>query len=913
MFKKTSVCAAVAMAFGGTLAVVTPTLAQDAAQRVEVTGSHIKRIDAETSAPVLVITREQIERSGVPTIGEMLRNLPQNSGSFGESFGNSFAPGAAGLSLRGLGQKTTLVLLNGRRMTGYGFAQNLQDTFVDVNSIPSAAVERVDILKDGASAIYGSDAIAGVVNIILRRNFQGFETSATAGRADGKNDYRVQLTGGKGDLGSDKFNVFGVLDYYKRDQLLLSETDFGASRDMRRFGGGRNHQSLTAGGTWRQLTATNGLSTTTRAISECAGKVMTNDEAVAAGLIGSVYNNTNLNKAGNTFCTWDNNGQITALPGTDRLGALGRATYEFSPETSAYVETMLSRAKSKQTFTNPFFAATTGLTETAVGLRPFTYNINFAPGVAGNPFTTNARYVGSLNDMGTRDNEITSDTVRLLAGVNTTLAKWDVDSAVGYSKNTVESMNFNRLSLAGTSAVFGVPTTAQPPVPLSTSSTYNLDQWSTNSQTVRDQMRADFPRKSTSTLATIDAKASRTFDNIQLPGGGLGLAIGAEYRREKMEDKPDPLASSGGILGQGITATNGSRNSYAIFAEAALPITKQLEAQLAARYDHYSDYGSSATPKIGVKYTPSPMLAIRANWGKGFRAPTLPEISPSVATFFTNVIDPEDGVTRSISGVFAGNPNLKAEKSTSTTLGFVFEPTDNFSMAIDFYKISWKDVVAAPDAQDVLDATCDVDRDTTVTPSCPSTSTVFRDPDTNQVVSVWSNYMNLNTRKTSGVDIDARLVMPSSVGKFTARTNFNYVHSFKEDDVEYAGSNGGTNTIPRVRGTVALDWDQGPWKVTGQANYTHYVRQDALAASWFTNQAGSVQNGTFPTHVSSRTTVDLFASYQLTKNFKISGSVINVFNQQVPYDPGFSSTYLYDFSLHDVRDRQVRLSVNYAL
>ena len=142
-------------------------------QRVEITGSNIKRIDAETVAPVEVITREEIERSGQPTIADVLRNLPANTGgSFGESFSNSFAPGAAGISLRGLGQKTTLVLINSRRVTGYGFAQNLQDTFVDLNSIPSSAVERVEILKDGASAIYGSDAIAGVVNIIMRRDYQ---------------------------------------------------------------------------------------------------------------------------------------------------------------------------------------------------------------------------------------------------------------------------------------------------------------------------------------------------------------------------------------------------------------------------------------------------------------------------------------------------------------------------------------------------------------------------------------------------------------------------------------------------------------------------------------------------------------------------------------------------------------------
>ncbi len=257
-------------------------------EKIEVTGTHIKRVDSEAVAPVEVITRDAIERSGQPTVADVLRNIPANSGgSFSESFSNSFAPGAAGISLRGLGQKTTLVLINGRRTAGYGFAQNLQDSFVDLNSIPSAAVERVEILKDGASAVYGSDAIAGVVNVILRKDYKGAEIGGFAGEFSGKNDYRLNLTGGMGDLAKDRYNVFGVFDYYKRDLLMLSDTNFGHTRDMRGYDGGRNFQSLTGGGTWRQLSATNALTANQRAISDCRGRVIDGPTAVNAGLIGS--------------------------------------------------------------------------------------------------------------------------------------------------------------------------------------------------------------------------------------------------------------------------------------------------------------------------------------------------------------------------------------------------------------------------------------------------------------------------------------------------------------------------------------------------------------------------------------------------------------------------------------------------
>lgn len=883
-------------------------------ERVEITGSNIKRINAETVAPVEVITRDQIQRTGQPTIADVLRTLPANSGgSFGESFSNSFAPGAAGISLRGLGQKTTLVLLNGRRITGYGFAQNLQDTFVDLNSIPSSAVERVEILKDGASAIYGSDAIAGVVNIILRRDYKGVEASIGGSHTKGGNERTFSLTGGFGDLGSDKFNVFGVLDYYGRDMLQQSDIEYGASRDMRGLPGGRNFQSLTGGGTWQQLTATNGTTNTFRAMSGCAangGVVMTGPQAVAAGLINPTTAAAIAQAAAtNTFCTKNFADQFTVLPGTDRLGFLGRGTYELNANTQFYAELGLSRTETEQKFQAPFFAGTTGLTQTAAGLRPFAYNVNFAPGVAGNPFSTNARYVGVLADMGTRDQEITSDTARVVLGAKYVLGNWDLDSALTYSRNEVEASYFNRITLNGTSALFGIPTTAVAGFPTSVSSSYNLDNPQANSDAVRNSFRADFPRKSTSELTSIDTKASTELTSLRLPGGAVGLAVGFDMRQEKLRDRPDALASAGQILGQGITATDGKRDQYSIYGELALPVLKNLEAQLAARYDHYSDYGSSTTPKVGLKYTPVEQLAIRANWGKGFRAPTLPEISPSVATFFTSVIDPQDDTARNVSGVFAGNPNLKAEKSTSATFGIVFEPTRNMSVSLDWYRIDWRDVVASDSFQSIINDSCPGGLG-----NCPSTANVIRDPSNGQVVTILSNYRNLASRVTTGTDLDARLRFPTATaGTFGARMNVTYVRSFKEDGIEVVGTNGGSNTIPRIKGALSVDWDKGPLSLTARANYTHSVYQQLLAGSYFTPQNPQFQTGVYPERVGSLTTLDLFGRYSITKNLTISASIINVFDKAPPYDPGFSSTYFYDFSLYDPRGRRFALSLNYKM
>jgi len=387
-------------------------------------------------------------------------------------------------------------------------------------------------------------------------------------------------------------------------------------------------------------------------------------------------------------------------------------------------------------------------------------------------------------------------------------------------------MNLNRITLSGTSGVFGVTSAPQPPVPTSTASAYNLDRWTTNSQAVRDQMRIDFPRKAESELSFADTRLSTEFGS--LPGGPIGVAAGLEFRNEKLKDRPDINAQNGNILGQGITATDGKRDSYALFTEFALPITRQLEAQAAVRYDHYSDFGSATSPKLGLKFKATPSLLIRANWGKGFRAPTLPEISPSVATFFTQVNDPVTNTTPNISGVFAGNPGLSAEKSTSTTIGIVFEPSANFNMGLNLYEVDWKDLVTGGSFQATVNGCAAL--------GCPN---VIRDPLTGTIVTVLANYFNLGSTITRGADFDAKYSMSTGIGRFTTRLNVTYVDTFKEDGVEVAGTNGGLiSTIPRVKGSLALDYDNGPLSTTLAANYIHHYWQTLLPGSWFVPGGG---------------------------------------------------------------------------
>ena len=441
-------------------------------------------------------------------------------------------------------------------------------------------------------------------------------------------------------------------------------------------------------------------------------------------------------------------------------------------------------------------------------------------------------------------------------------------------------------------------------MPTSNSSTYNLNNQSLNNATVRDSIRANFDRKSQSELFFVDTRASTEFAQLTLPGGPVGLAVGAEYRSEKLKDSPAAIAQQGLILGQGITKTDGDRNSIAVFAEASLPILKNLEAQLAVRSDRYNDYGSSTVPKVGLKWKVSPEVVLRANWGQGFRAPTLPEISPSVATFFTQVNDPVTGASGiNISGIFAGNPNLKAETSKSATIGAVFEPTRDLNIGVNWYQIDWKDQVGSYSFQNLVNNNGVING--------VQQGIVTRDPATNAIVSVQTNYTNLSEVTTRGFDFDLNYRLNTLYGKLGFRAGGSYLEKYAIDGDEYVGGNGYTS-LPRIRGFAQLSWEQGPYSAALTANYIHSYYQQLLAATYFsTANDPRFQTGVYGDKIGSRTTLDLFGAYEFNNKLKISGSVLNIANKQPPYDPGTSSTFLYDFTQFDVRGRAYRLNLTY--
>ncbi len=840
-------------------------------EKIEVTGSNIKRIDAETASPVQVITREDIEKTGKLTIGEVLRDIPSNSGnSFNETFTNSFSPGSSGVALRGLGQKATLVLINGRRTASYGFAQNLQDTFVDLNSIPNSAIDRVEILKDGASAIYGSDAIAGVINIILRKDFKGLELSASGGTRyeAGMNELRASITGGIGDLAKDRYNVLAVADYYHRDLLTWSETSWLRDGDNRSFNGGALNGWSSGVGTIQGPV-----------IAGFGSRIALNP--CPAGSVQRPIGDFDGRRQG-TVCARNVADFLTLFPKSDRVGLLARGTIDFTANLSGFAEGNYSKNKSFQKFTAAF--APTSQVDQSTGLT-VTTNIILPVGHPNNP-TTAARILQyAFYELGGRDSDITSESSRALAGLKGNIGKWDWEAAIGGAKSETTQVNYNRVNRFLLTPAFVA--------------SYNF---STPNQAAANTLRITPQRVATSKLTFADVKASTEL--FTLPAGPVGFAAGLEYRRESLADRPDALITSGAVLGQGGTATDGSRNSNAIYGELSIPILKSLEAQLAARRDKYSDFGGRTSPKIGLKWTVTKDFIVRATNSRGFKAPTLPEVSPSLATFFTTVFDPDPNVQNfvSIAGTVKSNPNIKPETSKAQTVGFVWEPSKDFSFSVDYYNIKLENTIQAPIQADFNQA---------ARGNAVAASHITRDA--NGIPLAWSGqYINLDFQETDGFDFEARYGFNALGGKVSLAAAYTYIKSYRVP-IEPGGAatdvvdlNGGdfTSSLPRYKGNISGTFEKGDWATTLTYRYVHSTDQ--------VNAGTPLRAGaTAPdARVGAYYDMDLFVAYTGIKNLRLTGAVRNLINKRPPYDPAYGSGI--DFTQYDARGRFYTVGATYS-
>ena len=734
-------------------------------EKYQVTGSHIKRLDIEGPAPVTVIDEKEIRLSGASTLNELLKNMTLNTGfMLHENLPLSQTPGAASINMRGLGQDATLILLNGRRTSNFPYAHNNAESFVDLNSIPLAAIDRVEVLKDGASAIYGSDALAGVINIILKKDYDGSDISLSYGvSAEGDAD-ETHVNFIKG-ISSDKDNLTFVVDYFNRQSFLMSDRSFSRTAYQPDI-------NPTYG---NDYTAWDFHPANYYDTGSTFGDFATGGAAVAA------YNGF-----------FDPNPWISAVPESERIGGVVSYKRDISTDLTFFTDLMLSQVN-----TNYQFAPTAFWGEydvDAIG-NP----VELPAAHPANPEGQDLYLLWRMTDLGPRINDIKTDSIRLVAGFEGVYKDWDWETAVLHSNSKSSLTGKNYASISAIQTAFN---------------NNQLNPFGTSSQADLNAVRTTISRDAETTTQGMDVKFSGEVG--MLADGPVLMAVGATYLSEEFKDSPDALSAAYDIVGQGFTAGEGDRNSTAVFAELNLPIQQNMEVQLALRGENYSDFGSTLNPKVAIKYRPSQNLMLRASAGTAFRAPSLSELHQSESTVYGTYVDTAacnafggaDCDPQELAVVVASNPDLDAEESTSYYLGMLFEPTKKFSLGIDYWNYDQKNIVTN-NTQDVIDQNDTVN------------NVIRAGGLTDPIIVVFDQYSNSANRKTDGIDLELKYSWDTSAGKFALKNVTTKVLGFKERirSADPYEDKSGTYQFPDLRNRLSLLWSENDFSAVIHANY----------------------------------------------------------------------------------------------
>jgi iron complex outermembrane receptor protein len=882
--------------------------------RVEITGSNIRRAQAETASSVQTLNRADIEKSGRTTVAELLQTLAiDNQGSVPTSFGAGFAQGASGISLRGLGAASTLVLLNGRRIAPYGLADDGQKVFADLNIIPTEAVERVEILKDGASAIYGSDAIAGVVNIILRKDFDGTTVRASYGKTkywDGR-DSRLAITHGFGNLDTDHYNALFSFEYgtrrevYNRDR---SDRDQIGRTDLRPWG-------FSAQETLSGTGAITGNNAAGSAVNGNVRNPTTLDYYNRGNLAGAGFTRTFPAAACGNFtshpqgdpgggCLTDATqeyGQIQ--PRQNSYNLFARGTVQLNQNFQAYAEGNYYWSESQSLTTPSTVSGSVGFPGGPVS------NAGVALGAThpDNPyFGTAARLRYTAFDVGPRGSNINDKFGRAVLGIKGTAYDWDIDSAILFSENRVKNTRTGFLQrnvafalLDPTAANVAAASINPAYAALPAGTLWRIgENAGLNSPALYAALSPSIGGDAETRITQIDLRGSRELTQVALPGGPLGVAVGGEFRHERTRLDPTSGTETGNIIGLGYSAYRGKRDVTGLYGEVLAPVLKQVELSAAMRFDHYSDVGDSYTPKAGIKWTPVPQLALRGTYARGFRAPSSAENGVGGLAAFSTASDPLRcalGVAvacdpATIAIITSPNPGLSPERSQNLSVGAVWDPLPRTNISVDYWQIKRKNEINQ-EQTDAAIAAGHVARDPTTATTTPG--------DPGAITAVLARYVNSAQTKVRGVDLDARTAFNLGTGRGTLGMDVKWTHIFKwvrtEQDGtsrDFAGTHGNcdvTNCIgtPDDRVNLNATWDLKPLRLSATVNYrapiknTLFKDDPAGCASHFANGTDAPND----CEIASFTSVDVTARWTLGTNTELFGTIQNLFDKVAPLDP----------------------------
>jgi iron complex outermembrane receptor protein len=891
--------------------------AQAPVARVEITGSNIRRAQAETASSVITVSRTDIEKTGKTTVAELLQTMAvDNAGSVPASFGNGFAAGATGISLRGLGASATLVLVNGRRMAPYGLADDGQKQFSDLSVIPADAVDRIEILKDGASSIYGSDAIAGVVNVILRKDYTGTNVRFQDGITkywDGEQT-NAAITHGFGDLDSDHFNAIVALEYKRNEQIFNrdhSGRDWIGRNDLRNYGYSAN-QAL--GGTGAILGTNSAGSAINGNVRNPATSVYYNRGNPA----GVGFTNFNPGAACANFTNHpqgDPNGGCLIdgpqrysqiLPSQESLNLYARGTLQLNQNLQAYSEFLYYSSSTDAQTTPSTVSANEGYPGGPVSNAAVALGANHPD----NPYLgTAARLRYLAGDVGARQSAYDSNFLRWIGGVKGSNYGWDWDSALLFSHSNVwnsrkgflqRDVAFALLNPADATNVASALANSPAYAALPAGTVWRIaENAGLNSPALYAALSPTISANANTKIAQIDFKASREFPVQYFSGGPLGLALGTEWRHEMTELFPVTGTERGNIIGLGYSAYQGSHNVFAMYAEALAPIWKGWEFTAAMRWDHFTDVDNSYTPKGGFKWNPVKEFALRGTYSRGFRAPSPAENGRGGLAAFSTATDPVRcalGVPGTCSPapialITSPNPNLSPERSNNYNLGVLWDPLPRTSVSIDFWQIKRKDEINQ-EQTDAAIAAGHITRD-------PSTADPTIPGDPGAITAVLASYVNSAETKVRGLDFEGRqsYVIPDGWGTTTLNIKWTHLYKWLRTETDgtqrdFAGTHGNcdvTNCVgtPRNRVNFSLSWDRQDWRVSLNANYRGPIK-NILFQGDPDGCAVKFDDGSDAPHgceLASFTVFDLVARWKPAPHWEVFGSIQNLFDKVAPLDP----------------------------
>jgi len=957
MFKLKSMPYAIsALVATGALAGMSPAMAQEAPaqaqpmQRVVVTGSLISRADTETPTPVQVLTAADIQKSGKTSVAELLSDLAANgAGTLGTGFSGAFANGASGISLRGLTVGATLVLVDGHRMAPYPLSDDSQRSFVDVSSIPFDAIESIEVLKSGASSLYGSDAIAGVINIKLKKNLTGTRLTVEHGDTQhgGGKTRRGSFSTGIGDLDADGYNAFITTEWRMQDLIMVADRDTRgwANRDWT----GRGGNNLTLG----LPTSLNNFLTapSTPFLYNTAGAGGANNAANFQFLDPSC--NYTLYRAGG--CTVRDT--VTFIqPPTKNVNVLIGMTKKLTEEWevafkgSMFKRDSLNNRGVPYTYSPESFAGNTtlvnGVLTGGVNAIPSTL---FAPGAAvGSGVTNNLGgpaslygYIPGAAPERTTDNSSTA--TRFSVDLTGSAYGWDVSASGGATrvKTKAEYSGYiNRVALYNA---------------------INAGVWNVrggNPDALVAQVAPYFRNTLESTLNYADLVGSREL--MQLGAGPLAVAAGVHWHERKQNAPPSSLTANG-LVASTSAFTIGDETNTAAFAELRATPIQNLEVGVAGRYDHYDTYGNSFTPSANFMWKPMQQVSVRGTFARGFRAPNPAEVGNAGSFFTFNAIDDPircaqgGGTETTIPAgtvptscginppyVQTTNPELSPEKSKSYTLGVILEPVRGLNLSLDYYNIKINNLVvtrAGNDPSFVPDWVRGAPVPVQIATG-NGDETVLGTPAVGPILYAASPYINAGSTKTHGIEADVRYRwrLPSEMGAISA--NLSAAHTFGYE-TEVAGvsyqlagtqgpsSVGGATGNPKNRAQFTLGYNRGAFDATATVNYTSGFStiDPALGATDCASTALDVGGRTYfrrlvqPDYycnVSSFTTTNLNLQYKFSDHLTLRAAVLNLFDKEPPYDVATygnaNAQTSYNASLHQAGaiGRFYSLAVNYT-